>query len=66
MAEPIKEGQYANMWKLKEGWRVGVKGEMEGEDKMELELDPDDDGDDGDDFEEDEEDDADLEEVLMS
>ena len=66
MAEPIKEGQYANMWKLKEGWKAGVKGEdrdgLEGKTEMDLEGDEEDE----EDFDEDDEDDADLEEVLMS
>ncbi len=35
VAEPMKEGQYANMWRLKEGWRGDAKGEGEGEGMME-------------------------------
>ena len=62
VAEPIKEGTYANMWALKEGWRVGVKAKgIEG--KMEIDAE----GQEGDaEGFEDDEDDADLEEVWMS
>jgi len=65
VAEMIPEGQYANMWTLKEGWKVGLKGEPLGEEDGKMEVD----GDDGEgkeeEFEDDDEDDADLEEVLM-
>ena len=74
VAEPIKEGQYTNMWALKDAWRVGVgvkgeNGEGDGDGEGMMETDLEDEGEDfvGEDFEgEDEGDDADLEEVLMS
>ena len=50
VADQIKEGPYANMWKLKDSWKLDKEGETEEKDEK-----PDlgwDDDDDEDDFEE--------------
>ena len=72
VAEPIKEGPYANMWKLKDVWKEdedgdrakqeqrdgGVKDEVVNGSKEEFDDDEEEDDDDDDE-------DGDLEEVLM-
>jgi transcription initiation factor TFIIF subunit beta len=44
VAAPIKEGQYANMWELKENWKegAGAKAEPKDEDDEDVDVDVDD------------------------
>lgn len=70
VADQIKEGPYANMWKLKDSWKLD-KAEGEG-DKEEMDEDDEDEDEDGDEKpdlgwgegDDDEEDEEDFEEVM--